>query len=60
MRRVLALAIAALGIYIGLVACEQGASDLGVWVWIGAAGMEYLILISQPETRHGKRKDDRE
>ena len=48
-RSLFALLIAAAGIYAGLMAVEQGATNFGVYCWIVALVVEYFLLISAPD-----------
>jgi hypothetical protein len=57
LRNLLALGMGALGIYVGLIAVQQGAEDLGIWCFIVGAIIEYCLLISGPDGYRG-RKDD--
>jgi hypothetical protein len=54
-----ALVLSALGVYIGLVAIEQGATTLGLRCWLVTVIVEYVMLISAPDG-HAGRKNDRE
>jgi hypothetical protein len=54
-----ALGMATLGIYVGLLAIQQGADSLGVWCWIVALCVEYGLLICAPDG-HAKRKGERQ
>ena len=58
-RQLFAPLIAAAGIYVGLMAVEQGAVSFGIRCWIAAAVVEYFLLISGPgESHHTKHDGD--
>ena len=60
-RSIFALLIAAAGIYIGIEACMQGATNFGIRCWVVAFVVEYFMLISAPDPHyHPKRDDDRQ
>ena len=59
-RSLFALLIAAAGIYAGLMAVEQGATNFGVYCWIVALVVEYFLLISAPDPHYHPNHNERE